>query len=217
MRQLFPSSADVVVRWIIGGVVCAPFLVWGILHVASGSPYATGESHSPAQPVPFSHEHHVGEMGLDCRFCHATVETSRYAGAPAVHTCMTCHSQLWTGASILQPVRDAAASNQPLNWARVHHLPDFVYFDHSVHVNNGVGCGECHGEVARMQMTRQDKPLTMQWCLDCHRDPGPRLRPKEAITDTAPRPPNSPDTSQALMRAYHVNANSLTECSTCHR
>lgn len=214
--RLFSPHADALARVLICFLLAGPILVWGLAHALSGSPYATGQGRVLHQPVPFSHEHHVGEMGLDCRFCHATVETSRYAGAPALHVCMTCHSQLFTEARVLAPVRRAAASADAIEWARVHRLPDYVYFDHSVHVANGVGCAECHGNMSEMPLTRQQAPLTMQWCLDCHRNPGPHLRDQASITD-----PRSVDTDQALiveyLRAYEVHPEHLTECSTCHR
>jgi hypothetical protein len=217
MAQLFRPHADTVARLVLIGILALPVLAWAGVHAMTGSPYATGQSAIPDQPVPFSHEHHVGEMGVDCRFCHASVETSRYGGAPALHACMTCHAQIWRNAPVLAPIRDAAARNAPFAWTRVNRLPDFVYFDHSVHVRHGIGCGECHGDVARQPLTMQAAPLTMAWCLDCHRAPGPRLRPQAEITDTRPRAPNSPQQSSYLLKLYHIDTSTLTECSTCHR
>ena len=133
--------------------------------------------------MPFSHQHHVGGLGLDCRYCHAGVETSPVAGLPPTHTCMTCHSQLYTQTAMLAPVRESLANNKPIHWNKVNRLPDYVYFDHSIHIAKGVGCTTCHGDVTSMPLMRQAAPLTMGWCLDCHRDPAPNLRPVADVFD----------------------------------
>jgi hypothetical protein len=140
--------------------------------------YARHVNWSVAQPAPFSHEHHVAGLGLDCRFCHASVEVSSSAGLPPTYTCMTCHSQIWTNAALLSPVRQSLVDDKPIVWNRITDLPDYVYFNHAIHIAKGVGCSSCHGEVDRMPLTRKAKPMTMEFCLDCHRDPGPRLRPR---------------------------------------
>jgi hypothetical protein len=179
--------------------------------------YAQHLKSAVPQPVPFSHQHHVAGLGIDCRFCHSSVEQSSNAGLPATHVCMTCHSQLWTNASLLAPVRDSLAMNQPIVWHRVADVPDYVYFNHSIHIAKGVGCQSCHGPVAAMALTYKAKPLTMEFCLSCHRDPGPNLRPKSALFDTewqrTAGTPNVPD----LLREYHVPDRNLTDCSLCHR
>ena len=182
------------------------------------SPYVTGQYATPDQPVPFSHEHHVGGLGLDCRYCHTSAEQSRFAGVPATETCMTCHSQLWTQAPMLAPVRESLAERRPIRWRRVNSLPGYVYFDHSIHLAKGVGCTTCHGPVGRMPLMRQAAPLTMDWCLACHRDPAPNLRPREAIYDPhwVP-PPDQAEQGRRLTEAYHVRAEALTDCSVCHR
>ena len=171
------------------------------------------------QPVPFSHEHHVGGLGLDCRYCHTSVEKARFAGLPPTETCMTCHSQIWTNAQMLAPVRASLAENKPIRWQRVHKLPGYVYFDHSIHIAKGVGCSTCHGPVHEMKLTRQAAPLTMKWCLDCHRDPAKNLRPRDAVFD--PELDSLRMTSEAsgqkLIAAYHIRTDHLTDCSTCHR
>lgn len=170
-----------------------------------------------AQTVPFSHQHHVSGLGIDCRFCHTTVETAGNAGLPPTYTCMTCHSQIWTNAALLAPVRQSLADDKPLHWNRVTDLPDYVYFNHAIHVAKGVGCAECHGDVAQMPLMRKARTLTMGFCLDCHRDPGPRLRPPEAIFDTGwQRGPDTPSPA-ALVAQYHVGGRKLTDCSICHR
>jgi hypothetical protein len=169
------------------------------------------------QPVPFSHQHHVAGLGLDCRFCHVTVETAADAGLPPTYTCMTCHSQIWTNAAILAPVRDSLANNTPLVWHRVTDLPDYVYFNHRIHIAKGVGCQSCHGTLQDMALSGKARTLTMGFCLDCHRDPAPNLRPRDAIFDTAwHRMPDTPSPA-ALMAQYHVGGRNLTDCSICHR
>jgi hypothetical protein len=181
------------------------------------SDYARGMRSALAQPVPFSHEHHVSGLGIDCRYCHDTVEATASAGMPPTYTCMTCHSQIWTNAPILEPVRQSLAHDAPLIWRRVTNLPDYAYFDHSIHIAKGVGCASCHGEVASMPLTWKAKSLTMQFCLDCHKDPGPHLRPKDKIYDTKWRRGPETPAEQTLRAQYGVANRDLTECSICHR
>ncbi|HEX4178793.1 MAG TPA: cytochrome c3 family protein [Rhizomicrobium sp.] len=169
------------------------------------------------QPVPFSHEHHVSGLGLDCRFCHTTVETEANAGMPPTQTCMTCHSQIWTNAGILAPVRDSLANDTPLVWHRINDVPDYVYFNHAIHIAKGIGCASCHGDVANMPLMQKAKTLTMGFCLDCHRDPAPRLRPKDAIFNTEWQRAKDTPSPAALMAFYHVGDRKLTDCSICHR
>jgi hypothetical protein len=169
------------------------------------------------QPVPFSHQHHVAGLGIDCRFCHISVEVSATAGMPPTYTCMTCHSQIWTNAELLAPVRQSLADNQPIVWNRVNDLPDYVYFNHAIHVAKGVGCESCHGHVDRMPLTYKAASLTMQFCLNCHRDPGPNLRPRAAIFDTEWQRGQDTPSPQALLADYHVPNRNLTDCSICHR
>ena len=172
------------------------------------------------QPVQFSHKHHVAQLGIDCRYCHTGVDQSQFAGVPPTETCMTCHSQLWTQAALLQPVRDSAAENRPLRWNRITTLPDYVYFNHSVHINRGVACVTCHGRIDQMPMTFRAVEMKMSWCLDCHRNPEPHLVPASQVTNPMPdlhaaspvdssRPPLLPLTS--------VEKSRLTNCSVCHR
>lgn len=179
--------------------------------------YARHVRAAVAQPVPFSHQHHVAGLGIDCRFCHASVEVSSNAGLPPTHTCMTCHSQIWTNAGVLAPVRDSWARQTPITWHRVTDLPDYVYFNHSIHISKGVGCESCHGEIETMALTYKAKTLTMGFCLDCHRNPAANLRPAAALYDTAwHRGPDTPSPT-ALMQEYHVPDRALTDCSLCHR
>ena len=169
------------------------------------------------QPVPFSHEHHVAGLGIDCRFCHTSVEVSATAGLPPTYTCMTCHSQIWTNAALLAPVRESLADDKPIVWQRLTDLPDYVYFNHSIHIAKGVGCSSCHGAIDRMPLTFKAKSMTMQFCLDCHRNPGPQLRPKAEIYNTEwQRTPATPSAA-ALIAEYHIGGRTLTDCSICHR
>src|SRR5579875_3127452 len=187
MAQLFRPGADTVMRVALVCLVVLPFAGVGLAYELQNTPYATNQSVTIEQPVPFSHKHHVGDLGIDCRYCHESVTEARFAGMPPTSTCMTCHSQIWTNAAMLAPVRESLAQHRPLHWNRVHVLPGYVYFDHAIHVAKGVGCSECHGPVHEMALMRQAAPLTMGWCLSCHRDPGPHLRPESQIYNTAYR------------------------------
>jgi Cytochrome c7 and related cytochrome c len=191
----------------------AAFLIWTVPRMQ----YNTQVSLIPIQPVPFSHQHHVSGLGIDCRYCHTSVEVSSNAGLPATETCMTCHSQIWTNAAMLAPVRQSLAENKPLRWRRVYTLPDYVYFDHSIHVAKGVGCTECHGPIGDMPLTRRATDMTMRWCLDCHRNPAPRLRPREAVFNPHWRPTSDTPSSAQLMAAYRIHPQTLTDCTVCHR
>ena len=191
----------------------AAFLIWAVPRMQ----YNTQVSLTPPQPVPFSHQHHVSGLGIDCRYCHTSVEVSSSAGLPATETCMTCHSQIWANAAMLAPVRQSLAENKPLRWGRVYTLPDYVYFDHSIHVAKGVGCTECHGPIGDMPLTRRATDMTMRWCLDCHRNPAPRLRPREAVFNAHwQRTADTPSGAQ-LMAAYRIHPKTLTDCTVCHR
>ncbi len=171
-----------------------------------------------AQLPPFSHKHHVGDVGLDCRFCHATVETSAFAGMPPTSTCMTCHSQLFKGQQILAPVAASFRDDVSLRWLRVHHLPDFVYFNHGIHIAKGIGCSSCHGQVDQMPLLWRTQSLEMEWCLDCHRAPEKVIRPRARVFDMGWRPPaDQLEQGRKLLQAYHINRSRLTDCSNCHR
>jgi hypothetical protein len=171
------------------------------------------------QPIPFSHKHHVGDDGLDCRYCHTTVETAPFAGIPSLGTCRTCHSQLFTDAPVLAPLFASDVHGPPLQWNRVHDLPEFVYFNHSIHVAKGVGCSTCHGRIDEMPLTRRTASLEMQWCLQCHREPEEYLRPHDRVFDMGWQPPRDQmQVGRQLRAAYHIRSTrELTDCSTCHR
>jgi hypothetical protein len=219
MPQVFHPAMTPIARVILIGlplvsVVGGVSLAYGV----TGSDWMTSKDVTIEQPVPFSHEHHVGGLGLDCRYCHTSVTESPYAGIPPTKTCMTCHSQIWRNAPMLAPVRESAATQVPIQWTRVHDLPGYVYFDHSIHVAKGVGCVECHGHVEEMPLMRKVASLQMSWCLECHRDPEPRLRPREEVFNMKWEPP--PDRAalgRQLAEAYHVRTEQLTNCSVCHR
>jgi Cytochrome c7 and related cytochrome c len=216
MAQLFPRSANALARGsILLGGACVALLFTGLWWLAH-SKYVTRQGEIEEQPVPFSHDHHVGEIGIDCRYCHTAVERSSSAGIPPTATCMNCHSQLWTNAQLLEPVRESYRTKQPLKWTRVNDLPEFVYFNHSIHVAKGVACVTCHGPVNKMPLMYQYAPLQMEWCLSCHRDPVKNIRPREEVTNVAwVAPPGFEREQLELAQRYHVQ--SKTSCSTCHR
>lgn len=215
MAQLFSPRFGFAFR--LGAVAALLILVGATVIWRALTTYRVGARDPVAQPVPFSHKHHVGDVGLDCRYCHASVETSAFAGMPALSTCMTCHSQLFTEQAALAPLVAAYASGVPLQWQRVHRLPDFAYFNHSIHVSKGVGCASCHGAVDEMPLTWRVAPLTMRWCLDCHRDPGRHLRPADQVFNLHWRSADQHALGAQLLRAYHIDRRHLMDCSVCHR
>jgi Cytochrome c7 and related cytochrome c len=219
MAQIFHRSMNTLSRvTIFGSFFFLAFLVWACLAFTRSS-YGTGERVVIVQPIPFSHEHHVGILGIDCRYCHTSVENSSFAGMPATKTCMNCHSQIWVGSDMLKPVRDSYASGRPIRWGRVNNLPGFVYFDHSIHIHKGVGCVSCHGRVDQMPLTYQAQSLLMEWCLDCHRHPEQHVRPREEVFNLAWEPAGGQaELGPALVKQYGIkNEYQLTSCSVCHR
>jgi cytochrome c7-like protein len=218
MAQLFQRRANALAKGVIVGGALIFLGACAAAYAFGRSDYWARVKEPFAQPVPFSHKHHVAGLGIDCRYCHTSVETSRFAGLPPTETCMTCHSQIWKDAPVLQPVRDSLQTGQPLRWTRVHDLPDYVFFDHSIHVNKGIGCASCHGRIDRMPMTWKVVPLNMRWCLDCHRDPARRLRPKNEVFNLAYTPPkNQAALGRDLAMQNHLRREGLTDCYTCHR
>ena len=195
--------------------LCLPFLAIGVAYWVSASEYMTGRSITSIS-LCLQSPHHVGGLGLDCRYCHTGVETSPVAGIPPTHTCMTCHSQLYTQTAMLAPVRESLADDRPIRWNKVNKLPDYVYFDHSIHIAKGVGCTTCHGPVATMPLMRQAAPLTMGWCLDCHRDPAPNLRPAAGVRSGLAIAADQAERGAILAHQYIDNKH-LTDCSVCHR
>ena len=190
----------------LGGAIVAPM-------VYARSPFATGAGEPLLQPIAFDHRHHVEDDGIDCLYCHENAERGPYAGVPETNRCMGCHAQIWNDSATLAPLRASARTDRPIRWQRVHSLPDFVYFDHAIHVTRGIGCVTCHGKVDEMAAVYQVAPMTMQWCVDCHRNPAPHLRPRDQITSTSWQP--TPAALAELAAEYQPR--SLTHCSTCHR
>jgi hypothetical protein len=243
MPQIFQRSTNTLSRaTIFGAIFVVGALGWVAMEVQR-SPYLTYAGVRKPQPVPFSHQHHVTGLGIDCRYCHTSVETSSFAGIPPTKTCMNCHSQIWTNAQLLEPVRASYRSGESLQWTRVNQLPDFVYFNHSIHINKGVGCNTCHGPVDQMPLMYQQESLQMEWCLGCHRDPGKNLRPRDQVFNMRYQPPSNANPvaldektfidqdslGAYLITKYKVRTGSLmtkdgqrsigdiTSCSTCHR
>jgi hypothetical protein len=217
--QIFHPSTNTIAKVTIYGAV---FFVAGVIVVGwylVRSQWVTGVDVPIEQPVPFSHQHHVAGLGIDCRYCHSSVEVSSNAGIPPTYTCMSCHSQIWSDSPMLKPVRDSLADDTPIQWNRVYNLPDFVYFNHSIHVNKGVGCVTCHGRVDQMPLMAKAQTLHMEWCLGCHRAPEQYIRPREEVFNMEWQPPNGDQLTlgRQLVKAYHIQSVSvLTSCSTCH-
>jgi hypothetical protein len=217
MAQLFPPSVDLYAKFLALGV--GLLLVGGTysFYLLNRSPYWTNVGVTLQQPVPFSHKHHAGELGLDCRFCHTSVATSSYAGMPDTQTCMTCHSQVWKDAPMLAPVRASYEENKPLKWNRIYEMPGFVYFNHSIHVNKGIGCSSCHGDVDQMPITWKANHMAMQFCLSCHRHPEEQIRQLGQVYNMKWSPPQNPEIGAALVKARNIDKDHLTDCSACHR
>jgi hypothetical protein len=216
MAQLFHRSFNTLSKLsIFGAVFFLLALGWAWAKFVR-SDYVTGVGVLRAQPVPFSHQHHVAGLGIDCRYCHTSVESSSFAGLPPTRICMNCHNQIWADSPMLEPVRESLRTGKSLEWQRVHNLPEFVYFNHSIHVKKGVGCATCHGRVDQMPLTRQAASLYMEWCLDCHRQPERYVRPRNEVFNLEWQPPADQwEKGRELMTAYEIKRR--TDCSTCHR
>ncbi len=216
MPQIFHPSSNTFSKVSIFGAL---FLIGGGLYalaVLNRSAYVTEAGVAREQPVPFSHKHHAGELGIDCRYCHTSVETSWNAGFPSTQTCMNCHSQIWALSPMLEPVRSSWRSGESITWTRIYDLPDFVYFNHSIHVAKGVGCATCHGPIDTMNLTWQAPSLHMEWCLDCHRDPARYVRPPAEVFNMDWQPPgDQQQRGEELVTAHDIHRR--TDCTTCHR
>ncbi len=216
MPQIFRRSANTLSKLSLAGVLLFVTSLILFAMVLVRSSYVTRAHEFIEQPVQFSHRHHVLDDGIDCRYCHTSVETSPFAGIPPTKTCMNCHSQIWSTAPILEPVRASFRDDQPLRWIRVHDLPDFVYFNHSVHVKKGMGCETCHGRIDEMPLTLQENTLQMDWCLNCHRNPENFVRPRSEVFTMGYQPPVPQSViGPQLVKEYGIRGN--TSCSTCHR
>jgi hypothetical protein len=219
MSQIFHPSTNTIARVsIFGAIFIVGALLW-VMAEFNRSSYVTQATVPREQPVQFSHQHHVGGLGIDCRYCHTSVEDSAFAGIPSTQTCMNCHSQIWANSPYLEPVRESWRTNRSLQWTRVHDLPDFSYFNHSIHVKKGVGCSTCHGRVDRMPLMWQTASLQMEWCLACHREPERYLRPRGQIYNLEwEEPADQLQQGMRLKQEYGIRSvNVLTSCSTCHR
>ena len=219
MPQIFRPRSNTIARVsLLALPLFGAVTLWACL-VYTRSSYGTGAGVVRVQPVPFSHAHHAGDLGIDCRFCHTSVERAPNAGLPATEICMQCHSQMWVGSDMLKPVRDSYKSGQSLTWHRIYNLPGFAYFDHSIHVHKGVGCSSCHGRVDEMPFTYQVPSLLMEWCLDCHRQPERHLRPRAEIFNMKWQPPHDQlEAGRDLAKAYKLHdTKHLMSCSVCHR
>src|SRR6202046_1903488 len=216
MAQIFHRSSNFAARLsIFGGVVIVGLLSFALYEIAL-SPWYTQQNVKRQQPVPLSPRPHAGELGIDYRYCHPSVEKSSFAGVPPTQTCMTCHSQIWTNSAMLEHVRSSYRTAKYISWTRVNALPDFVYFDHSIHVSKGIGCTTCHGQIAEMPLTYREGTLYMSWCLDCHRQPEKYVRPKSQVFNpNYVVPSNQMELGRQLVKEYKIQ--SLQNCSVCHR
>jgi hypothetical protein len=215
-RFLFPRWSNLLLPTIVLSGAIIP--LYAVFFVAYGfSPKTLEVGYQPTQPVPFSHALHAGELGMDCRYCHTSVEKAAHASVPPTQTCMNCHTQVKPQSPKLAKVKESYETGLPVEWTRIHKLPDFAYFDHSAHVNRGIGCVSCHGRIDRMEVVYQSSPLSMGWCLECHRDPEINLRPTDKVTNLAwdQAAEMSPEERKALADKFHINPSE--DCSTCHR
>src|SRR5258706_2023528 len=232
MPQVFHRSTTSISRFTIFGALFMVAALGWLGDLMQRSAYVNYMGVAQLQPVPFSHQHHAGSLGIDCRYCHTSVETAGFAAVPPTKTCMNCHSQIWTGAPMLEPVRESFRTGKSMQWTRVNDLPDFVYFDHSIHVNKGVGCDSCHGPVDKMPLMYQAESLQMEWCLNCHRAPDKFLRPKDQVFNMRYEQPSEEkpldvngkhytdqrELGKDLIHLYGVRSpKDITSCSTCHR
>ena len=215
MAQVFKPSANTYARLSIFGAL---FAVVGILFALAAfnrSDYMTQARVARQQPVPFSHRHHVDELGVDCRYCHTSVERTANAGIPATEICMNCHAQIWKDSPTLEPVRASYATDRSIEWVKVHDLPDFVYFNHAIHVAKGIGCASCHGRVDHMNLTWQESSLQMEWCLSCHRSPELHVRPRSEVFNMAWEADDQASLGPQLVAEHGIE--SREDCTVCHR
>ena len=215
MAQIFHPSTNTFSRVSIFGAL---FVLGGSLYglaVINRSDYVTHAHVAREQPVPFSHRHHAGELGIDCRYCHTSVEQAAYANIPPTQTCMNCHAQIWSDSDMLEPVRASLRSDESIAWAKVYDLPDFVYFNHSIHVHKGMGCSTCHGRVDQMNLTWQEPSLHMEWCLNCHRHPERYVRPRDEVFNMSWEAEDQQSLGPQLVAQYGIERRH--DCSVCHR
>lgn len=213
MGQIFSKKAnEIPSKILLGVIIVLTATVAGIWYYFS--PEYTDVGYAPEQPVAYSHELHAGELGLDCQYCHTNVGVSKQANIPPTQTCMNCHSQIKANSDKLTKIRESWESGQPIEWVRVHNLPDYAYFNHAIHVNMGVGCETCHGRVDRMEVVAQKEPLSMSWCLDCHRNPEKYVRPVEEVTTMGYVAENQLELGRKLVAEHNIHPS--TYCQGCH-
>lgn len=218
MSQIFHRSTNTIAKVSIFGAVFFLAALGWVTAELNRSSYVTGQGVVLRQPVPFSHDHHTAALGIDCRYCHTSVETSAFAGIPPTATCMNCHKLIWNDSPMLEPVRASYRTGQPIEWNRVNDLPDFVYFNHSIHVAKGVGCATCHGRVDKMPLIYQAVTLQMEWCLECHRNPERYVRPKDQVFNMAWQAADQETLGRELVAEYGIpGEREMTSCSVCHR
>ena len=219
MAQVFKPSSNTYFRVVLASVGLLGGLAFAGLYGFNSASIVTRNYEAHEQPVQFSHKHHNGELGIDCRYCHLSVENSAFAGIPPTQVCMNCHAQIWKDAPILEPVRASFRTGESLEWTRLHDLPDYAYFNHAAHISKGVGCASCHGDVTEMNLTYSVAPLTMGWCLDCHRNPSKNLRPREEVFNMAYDFPDDQErVGRELAQRYQIRSpQALMDCWTCHR
>jgi len=219
MAQIFHRSANLIARFSVLALVVLANLALAVVLLVARSPYMTNQRVTRNQPLQFSHKHHVGDDGIDCRYCHTSVESSAYAGIPPTKTCMNCHSVLFNNVAYLEPIRESYRTDESIQWVKVHRLADYVYFNHSIHINKGIGCSTCHGAVNQMPLMFQASPLNMDWCLACHRHPEENVRPRDQVFNMDWKAPaNQEELGKKLVAEYKIRTvNELTSCSTCHR
>ncbi|NQY74763.1 MAG: cytochrome c3 family protein [Candidatus Margulisbacteria bacterium] len=211
---IFPKWSNYVLPTVLISITIILSILIGVIWYWM-SPKHTDVGYMPEQPIPYSHKLHAGELGIDCRYCHVNVEKSPKATIPPTEICMNCHKTIKKDSPHIEKIRSSFANNTPIEWVRVHKLPDYAYFDHSRHVNSGVSCVECHGRVDKMEVVRQVEPLSMSWCLDCHRSPAKHIRPKDKVTDLTWTTKNKEQLGMELIKKYHIKTSE--DCSTCHR
>lgn len=213
MGQIFSKKAnEIPSRILLGAIIILTATVAGVWYYFS--PEYTDVGYAPEQPVPYSHKLHAGELGLDCRYCHTSVDVSKHAVVPPTQTCMNCHSQIKTESEKLAKVRESWQTGEPIEWVRVHNLPDYAYFNHAIHVNMGVGCETCHGRIDRMEVVAQQEPLSMSWCLDCHRSPEKYVRPLDKVTTMGYEVENQLELGRKLVAKHNIHP--PTYCQGCH-
>lgn len=218
MSLVFGPKSNAIAVLVLIVIIGSLFLAGALAYAYYRTTFVTETRVPLEQPIPFSHQHHVAMMGIDCRYCHTSVEVAANAGLPGTHTCMTCHSQIWSSSPLLQVVRESFKNSRPIQWNRVNRLPDFVYFNHAIHVAKGIGCSSCHGRVDQMPITWKHMDFQMRQCLDCHESPEKFIRPRDQVFNMKWQAPEDQERLGAeLVREYHIPKERMMDCTLCHR